>query len=263
MCWAGPRGPGPGPHDLQSRLRYDDVSLLADGVQSDELPKPAWALGFARPFDPAGWRQRRIARPWKRASIRFGNASSNELRRRFASDEVHRVGPHWFRSRSPLATSPRSKMRSALGQTWARSVWRLLCTRMPPSVTRSGTHQMRQCQRPPLSQCAASRTKRVRTLQREVATSVSVPMAAQCSSARHTRLKPRSAATEARQLPPSRASRPSASPAPSCRARSYQRRASFASGWMPRTPRRASSTPSKVAASAMAPCARPASVARS
>lgn len=31
-----------------------------------------------------------------------------------ASDEVHRVGPHCFRPRARLATSPRLKMRSAL-----------------------------------------------------------------------------------------------------------------------------------------------------
>ena len=35
--------------------------------------------------------------------------------RRFASDEVHRVVPHWLRSRPRLAPSPRSKMRSASG----------------------------------------------------------------------------------------------------------------------------------------------------
>ena len=34
--WAGPRGQGPGPHEMRRRLKYDDVSLLADGVQSDD-----------------------------------------------------------------------------------------------------------------------------------------------------------------------------------------------------------------------------------
>ena len=33
--WAGPRGQGPGPDEMRRRLKYDDVSLLADGVQSD------------------------------------------------------------------------------------------------------------------------------------------------------------------------------------------------------------------------------------
>ena len=37
--WAGPRGQGLGPHDLRSRLNYDDVSLLADRVQSDNIQK--------------------------------------------------------------------------------------------------------------------------------------------------------------------------------------------------------------------------------
>jgi hypothetical protein len=32
---AGPRGSGPGAHDLQNRRSDDDVSLLADGVQND------------------------------------------------------------------------------------------------------------------------------------------------------------------------------------------------------------------------------------
>ena len=33
--WAGPRGQGPCPHEVRRRLKYNDVSLLADGVQSD------------------------------------------------------------------------------------------------------------------------------------------------------------------------------------------------------------------------------------
>ena len=35
MAGQGRVGQGPVQHDLQNRLRYDDVSLLADGVQSD------------------------------------------------------------------------------------------------------------------------------------------------------------------------------------------------------------------------------------
>ena len=34
--WAGPRGQGPGPHEMRRRLKYDDVSLHADSVQSDD-----------------------------------------------------------------------------------------------------------------------------------------------------------------------------------------------------------------------------------
>ena len=71
-------GQGPVQHDLQDRLRYDDVSLLADGVQSDNSQNLLGRLACASPCDPVAWRQRRIARPWKSASIRFGNASSNQ-----------------------------------------------------------------------------------------------------------------------------------------------------------------------------------------
>ena len=78
MAGQGRVGQGPVQHDLQNRLRYDDVSLLADGVQSDNSQSLLGRLALPRPFDPAAWRQRRIARPWKSASIRFGNASSNE-----------------------------------------------------------------------------------------------------------------------------------------------------------------------------------------
>ncbi len=36
--WEGSRGQGPCPHDVRRWLRYNDVSLLADGVQSDGTP---------------------------------------------------------------------------------------------------------------------------------------------------------------------------------------------------------------------------------
>ena len=36
--WEGSRGQGSCPHEVRRRLSYNDVSLLADGVQSDGTP---------------------------------------------------------------------------------------------------------------------------------------------------------------------------------------------------------------------------------
>ena len=51
--WAGPRGAGPGPDDLQSGLSYDDVPILANGVQSDHtqnLPRRLVVLAHVIPL---------------------------------------------------------------------------------------------------------------------------------------------------------------------------------------------------------------------
>ena len=54
--WEGSRGQGPCPHDVRRWLSYNDVSLIADGVQSDDTQNllGAW---FASPCDPDAWRK--------------------------------------------------------------------------------------------------------------------------------------------------------------------------------------------------------------